>query len=88
MHCPICHRNGYEPKNFTEAINSALFSKGISGRSVSRELGLTNATINRAFNGKTVGIKTLVALCDWAGIDIEWAMRSMVPADAPLEIER
>lgn len=77
MDCPTCKRDGFEPQNFTEAINVALIVKGVTGRSVSRELGITNATTNRAFKGKSVGIDALVKLCDWADIDIEWAVRSV-----------
>ena len=77
MICPTCKRDGYVVNDFTEAINVALLAKNTTGRAVSRELGITNATTHRAFKGKSIGIDTLVKLCDWAGIDIEWAVRSL-----------
>lgn len=63
-------RAGFDMRSFARVLRVRLNADGRSMRAVAPEIGVTLNDISRATGGQPVQIGRVIALCDWAGVDI------------------
>ncbi|KKM01989.1 hypothetical protein LCGC14_1789000 [marine sediment metagenome] len=65
-----------EVNTFGELLSTTMHRRGATTRSVSKELGMSPATVSRICSGKGFDVKWIVSIAIWCGINPaqSWAL--------------
>ncbi len=67
---------------------SGLDRRGKTQKAAAKDLGMSNATINKAVHGKSIAQKTGVRLCEYLNIELAAAVAPRLPATEVIDATR
>ena len=66
----------FDHQGFSTALRGIILARGVSLRSVAREIGVAQATMSRMFKSQTPpDVETLAKLADWSGLSVDAFIR-------------
>src|SRR5256885_1842758 len=80
---PLSKKGWVDAAAFYEALDGARGAKGLNGKQVAGESGVSASTLTRMAQGKRPDVDGLAALAAWSGLDADDYVRSVEARPEP-----